>query len=69
MYATRCNLPSNSANPAVFLGYVTSEPYSRDYRKLTTVAKDIDPSDHERWCQYIMYKNLTRCFCDLFYFF
>lgn len=50
----------NSTNPLVFLGYVTSAPMSRDYRVLTSVAKDIDPTDRDRWCEYILYKNLIR---------
>ncbi|GAB1602369.1 PGAP2-interacting protein-like [Argonauta hians] len=56
------NVLKSSPHPAVFLGYVTSEPYSRDYRRLTegSSMKDIDPTDVDRWCQYIMYKNLTR---------
>ncbi|CAF4294128.1 unnamed protein product, partial [Rotaria sordida] len=32
-------------NPLVFLGYLTSERFSRDYRRLTSVAKDIDLTD------------------------
>ncbi|CAF3496557.1 unnamed protein product [Rotaria sp. Silwood1] len=54
------NIMNNSTYPLVFLGYVTSAPFSRDYRTLTSVAKDIDPTDRDRWCEYILYKNLIR---------
>jgi hypothetical protein len=49
-----------STHPLVFLGYVTSAPFSRDYRTLTSVVNDIDPTDRDRWCEYILYKNLIR---------
>ncbi|XP_065828002.1 PGAP2-interacting protein-like [Oscarella lobularis] len=53
---------SNFENPAVFLGYVTSAPFSRDYHQLVRVGKvkDIDNTDRNRWCQYIFYKKLIR---------
>ncbi|XP_014771651.1 PGAP2-interacting protein isoform X1 [Octopus bimaculoides] len=52
----------SSPNPAVFLGYVTSYPYGRDYTQFIEEGQmnDIDPTDHDRWCQYIMYKKLIR---------
>ncbi|RUS85556.1 hypothetical protein EGW08_006699, partial [Elysia chlorotica] len=52
----------NSPQPAVFLGYVTSSPGSENYQHLIAEGsmRDIDPSDENRWCQYIMYKKLIR---------
>lgn len=52
----------SSPNPIVYAGYVTTNPGSENYKILIdqSGAKDIDPTDTDRWCQYIIYKNMEK---------
>ncbi|KAG2219435.1 hypothetical protein INT45_002320 [Circinella minor] len=52
----------SSSNPFVFLGYVVTKPKQPLYYKLFDDGdmNDIDPSDWDRWCQYIGYRGLRR---------
>lgn len=56
------NLAAEAAHPVVFLGYVTSRPFTREYLMLTDegLLKDIDPTDTRRFCEYIFYRGLIR---------
>ncbi|GAA5887107.1 hypothetical protein JCM5296_001596 [Sporobolomyces johnsonii] len=51
--------------PVVFLGYVVTEPHAErpaPYKLLVEDGRmfDVDPTDHDRWCQYILYRGLHR---------
>ncbi|KAI9030757.1 Frag1/DRAM/Sfk1 family-domain-containing protein [Phycomyces nitens] len=51
-----------SPNPFVFLGYVVTKPQQPLYHLLFDGGdmNDIDPTDWDRWCQYIGYRGLRR---------
>ena len=49
--------------PAVLLSYLDVTPGQGNYNNYvspTSGMKDIDPSDWDRWCEYILYKNMRR---------
>ncbi|KAJ3085324.1 hypothetical protein HK102_000109 [Quaeritorhiza haematococci] len=51
--------------PFVFLGYVVTKPGREHelYRKFVEESagmRDVDPSDWDRWCQYIFYRGVKR---------
>lgn len=53
----------SSSNPLVLLSYLVTKPLEGNYN--TYVSKhsgmhDVDPSDWDRWCQYILYKDIKR---------
>jgi hypothetical protein len=56
-------LMGSSSNPMVLLSYLVTKPLAGNY--FTYVGdvsgmNDIDPSDWDRWCEYILYKNIKR---------
>ncbi|KAJ1892750.1 Protein cwh43 [Kickxella alabastrina] len=51
-----------SPNPVVFAGYVVTSPHAENYRILYEQGHihDVDPTDDDRWCQYIGFRGLKR---------
>ncbi|CAO3671541.1 unnamed protein product [Rhizopus microsporus] len=51
-----------SPNPFVFLGYVVTKPQQEIYHLLFDGGQinDIDPTDWDRWCEYVGYRGLRR---------
>lgn len=57
------DLMGSSPRPSILLSYLVTKPLEGNYN--TYVSKksgmhDIDPSDWDRWCEYILYKGLRR---------
>jgi len=50
--------------PAILLSYLVTKPKEGNYNTYVGPAvsgmRDIDPSDWDRWCEYILYKGLRR---------
>lgn len=56
-------LMGSSPRPSVLLSYLVTKPLKGNYKKYvspTSGMLDVDPSDWDRWCEYILYKNLQR---------
>lgn len=56
-------LSSIGDRPALLLSYLVTRPLEGNYNVWVsehTGMHDIDPSDDDRWCEYILYKNLKR---------
>lgn len=56
-------LMGKSDRPAILLSYLVTKPLEGNYNTYvseTSGMKDIDESDWDRWCEYILYKNLRR---------
>ena len=49
--------------PAILLSYLVTKPKEGNYNNYVSEVsgmKDIDSSDWDRWCEYILYKGLRR---------
>ena len=56
-------LMGSSPRPSILLSYLVTEPLKGNYNTWvseTSGMKDIDPSDWDRWCEYILYKGMRR---------
>lgn len=57
------NLMGRTNRPTILLSYLVTKPKEGNYNTYvskTSGMHDIDPSDWDRWCEYILYKNLKR---------
>lgn len=57
------NLMGSSPRPTILLSYLVIKPGQGNYNTYVSEKsgmKDIDPSDWDRWCEYILYKGLKR---------
>ena len=56
-------LMGSSPRPAILLSYLVTKPQEGNYNTYVSEKSgmhDIDPSDWDRWCEYILYKGLKR---------
>jgi hypothetical protein len=57
------DLMGASTNPSILLSYLVTKPLEGNYNTYVgerSGMHDIDPSDWDRWCEYILYKGLRR---------
>ncbi|KAJ3560934.1 hypothetical protein NPX13_g9132 [Xylaria arbuscula] len=56
-------LMGSSPRPSILLSYLVTRPKKGNYNTYvsqTSGMHDVDPSDWDRWCEYILYKRLQR---------
>ncbi|QLQ82553.1 hypothetical protein HG537_0H03160 [Torulaspora globosa] len=56
-------LMGSTNRPSILLSYLVTNPLEGNYNTYVSDESgmhDIDPEDDDRWCQYILYKNLRR---------
>lgn len=56
-------LMGDSPRPLILLSYLVTEPKEGNYNNYVSKQsrmRDIDPSDWDRWCEYILYRGLRR---------
>ncbi|KAJ2977420.1 hypothetical protein NUW58_g7817 [Xylaria curta] len=56
-------LMGSSPRPSILLSYLVTRPLKGNYNTYvshTSGMHDVDPSDWDRWCEYILYKQLQR---------
>ena len=57
------DLMGSTSRPAILLSYLVTKPLEGNYNTYVSQKSgmyDIDPSDWDRWCEYILYKGLKR---------
>lgn len=56
-------LMGSSPRPSVLLSYLATKPHEGNYNTYVSSKSgmhDIDPTDSDRWCEYILYKGIKR---------
>lgn len=56
-------LMGSTNRPTFLLSYLVTDPHEGNYNTYVSELSgmhDIDPSDDDRWCEYILYKNIKR---------
>ena len=56
-------LMKDSPRPTILLSYLVTKPLEGNYNTYVgdkSGMRDIDPTDWDRWCEYILYKNIRR---------
>ncbi|RYP42538.1 hypothetical protein DL767_000226 [Monosporascus sp. MG133] len=56
-------LMGSSSRPSILLSYLVTKPLRGNYHTYvseTSGMHDVDPTDRTRWCEYILYKYLSR---------